>query len=196
MVFDYFFPGVIPGSPLDPPDEVRQDWTTTYAPAVIAALSDDPGLARELATVTGIPTDDANAETLATAIAGILWYNVFGSADAQARLGGQPYDNEDRVYQGSADDEALNDGVARVAADADARAALSRFETDGDPSVPIAIIHTTGDPIVPFFHQQLYADKVSAGGGATLLDRTDVDRFGHCTFTSTELLAAFGSLPQ
>ena len=196
VVFDYFFPGVIPGSPIDPPDEVRSNWATTYAPAVVAALGNDPGGALDLATVTGIPAEGLDPASLGEAVAGILWYNVLGTADARERLGGQPYDNEGRAYQGSSDDAALNTGVARFAADADARAALGRFETSGDPAAPISIIHTTGDPIVPFFHQSLYADKVAAAGGGALLDRSDVERFGHCAFTSSEILAAFGALPQ
>jgi alpha-beta hydrolase superfamily lysophospholipase len=196
VVFDYFFPGVIPGSPIDPPDEVRAGWTATYAPAVATALANDPDAALELATVTGIPTEGTVPASLGEAVAGILWYNVLGTADAQQRLGGQPYDNEDRVYQGSSDDPALNAGVARFAADADARAELARFETSGDPAAPISIIHSTGDPIVPFFHQPLYADKVATAGGSELLDRQDVERFGHCAFTSSEILAAFGALPQ
>jgi pimeloyl-ACP methyl ester carboxylesterase len=196
VVFDYLFPGVIPGSPIDPPEEVRAGWTATYAPAVAAALANDPGPALDLATVTGIPAEGLDPVDLGEAVADILWYNVFGTADAQERLGGQPYDNEGRVYQGSSDDAALNAGVARFAADPAARAALGRFETTGDPSAPISIIHTTRDPIVPFFHQPLYADKVAAAGQSELLERSDVDRFGHCAFTSTEILAAFGALPQ
>jgi hypothetical protein len=100
------------------------------------------------------------------------------------------------VYVGSSDDEALNAGVARFTADAAARGALARFETSGDPGVPLSIIHTTGDPIVPFFHQPLYAEKAASAGAAGRLSRQDVERFGHCTFTSTEFLAAFGELPQ
>jgi pimeloyl-ACP methyl ester carboxylesterase len=196
VVFDYLFPGVIPGSPIDPPDEVRAGWTATYAPAVVAALANDPGPALDLATVTGIPAEGLDPVDLGETVADILWYNVFGTGDAQERLGGQPYDNEGRVYQGSSDDAALNAGVARFAADAAARAALGRFETSGDPSAPISIIHTTRDPIVPFFHQPLYADKVAAAGRSELLERSDVERFGHCAFTSSEILAAFGALPQ
>lgn len=196
VVFDYRFPGVIPGSPIDPPDEVRAGWAATYAPAVAAAVAGDPGAALDLATVTGIPVEGVDPASLGEAVAGILWYNVHGSTDAQERLGGQPYQNEDRVYQGSSDDAALNAGVARFAADANARAALGRFETSGSPSAPISIIHTTGDPIVPFFHQSLYADKVAAAGRSALLERSDVERVGHCAFTSSEILAAFGALPQ
>ena len=97
---------------------------------------------------------------------------------------------------GSADDEALNAGVERIAADPGARAALQRFETTGDPGVTLSILHTTGDPIVRFFHQQLYEEKAIAAGAAGRLARRDVDRFGHCAFTATDILAAFGELPQ
>jgi pimeloyl-ACP methyl ester carboxylesterase len=197
VVFDYLFPGVIPGSPIDPPDEVRANWTTTYAPKVAAALAGEPGATLGLAAVTGIPAQDIDPANLAEAIAGILWYSIIGTADAQERLGGQPYDNKDRVYQGSSDDAALNVGVARFAADADARAALARYETSGDLATPISIMHTTGDPIVPFFHRPLYADKVaSAGKSGLLVQRSDIDRFGHCAFTANEFLAAFGALPR
>jgi pimeloyl-ACP methyl ester carboxylesterase len=196
VVFDYLFPDVLPGSAGDPPAELVEGWTSTYAPAVIAAIEADPGLGAELADVTGIPDEGIDTATLAGTVVALLRYNVLGSADAQARLGGQPYDNADRVYVGSDDDVALNAGVERISADADARAALERFETTGDPGVTLSILHTTGDPIVPFFHQPLYEEKAVAAGAAGRLARRDVDRFGHCAFTSTEILAAFGELPQ
>ena len=196
VVFDYYFPGVVPGSPIEPPVAVREGWDGTYAPAVAAAVEADPERGLELAAATGIPVEGLDAANLGATVADLIWYNVLGSADAQERLGGQPYDNAGRVYQGSSDDAALNAGVARFAADPAARAELERFETSGDPSAPISILHTTGDPIVPFFHQPRYAEKVAAQGASDLLERTDVERFGHCTFTSAELLAAFGALPQ
>jgi hypothetical protein len=84
VVFDYFFPGVIPGSPIDPPEEVRAGWDATYAPAVVAALTDDPAAALELAEVTGIPAEGLDPGALGEAVAGILWYNVLGTANAAA----------------------------------------------------------------------------------------------------------------
>jgi pimeloyl-ACP methyl ester carboxylesterase len=196
VVFDYFFPGVLPGEATAPPEELVEGWTSTYAPAVGAAITGDPDRGLELAAVTGIPADELDAATLASTVVALLRYNVLGTADARARLGGQPYDNADRVYTGSSDDDALNAAVARFTADPAARAALERFETTGDPLVPVSIIHTTGDPIVPFFHQSLYEEKAIGTGASDRVSRTDVERFGHCAFTSTELLAAFGELPQ
>ncbi len=196
VVFDYFFPGVLPGSPIDPPDELREGWAATYGPAAVSALAANPEAALELAGVTGVPTAGLDVGALAVAVGSVLWYNVIGTADATARLGGQPYENADRTYQGSSDDVALNAGVERFTAEPSARAALGRFETNGEPSAPISILHTTGDPIVRFFHQPLYAEKVAAAGLTSRLARQDVDRPGHCTFTSLELLAAFNALPR
>jgi pimeloyl-ACP methyl ester carboxylesterase len=196
VVFDYLFPGVLPGDVIAPPEELVDGWTSTYAPAVTAAITGDPERGFELAAVTGIPADELDAAALAETVVALLRYNVLGTADAQERLGGQPYDNADRVYIGSSDDAALNAGVARFTADAGAREALDRFETAGDPRVPVSIIHTTGDPIVPFFHQPLYEEKAIGAGVADRVSRTDVERFGHCAFTLTEILAAFGQLPR
>ena len=196
VVFDFLFPGVLPGSPLDPPAELQEGWTTTYAPAVAAAVTGDPDRGLQLAAVAGIPAAGLDAAALGQTVVALLRYNVLGTHDAQERLGGQPYDNVDRVYQGSDDDPALNAGVARITAEPAARAALERFETSGDPGVMLSIIHTTGDPIVPFFHQPLYAEKAEAAGAEDRLARSDVERLGHCTFTSTEILAAFAALPR
>jgi pimeloyl-ACP methyl ester carboxylesterase len=196
VVFDYFFPGVLPGPAENPPPALVNGWASLYAPAVAAAIEGDPDRGAELAAVTDIPAEGLDAAGLAETIVALLRYNVLGSADARARLGGQAYDNAERVYAGSSDDAALNAGVERFTADPLARVALARFETTGDPGVPLSIIHTTGDPIVPFFHQPLYAEKAMTAGAVARLSRQDVERFGHCNFTSTELLAAFGELPQ
>jgi pimeloyl-ACP methyl ester carboxylesterase len=194
VVFDYFFPGALPGSPLEPPAELQQNWESVYVPAVTAALFDDEVATGELLSVTGAPVDPADPETVGETVIGLLWYSVFAPADAQARLGGQPYDNTTRVYQGSSDDAALNAGIARFAADPGARAALARFETTGQVSDPIVTLHTSGDPIVPVAHQGLYAAKVEAAGAGALLDEDAVGRYGHCTFEQGELLSAFGTL--
>ena len=196
VVFDFLFPGVLPGSPLDPPTDLQEGWASTYAPAVAAAVAGEPDRALELAAVAGIPATGLDPGALGETVVALLRYNVLGTHDAQERLGGQPYDNADRVYQGSSDDAALNAAVARITADPAARAALERFETSGDPGVTLSIIHTTGDPIVPFFHQHLYAEKAEAAGAESRLARTDVERLGHCSFTSTELLGAFAALPR
>lgn len=196
VLFDYFFPGVIPGAPMAVPDSVRAAWETKYAPAAAAALGNDPGRTLELLTAAGAPhgTDDLPAAP-ATVI-DALWYDVFALPDAGQRLGGQPYDNIGRTYQGSGDDAALNAGVARVTADANGRAGLAAFETGGNLAVPLVTLHTTRDPVVPESQSVLYGEKVAAAGAGARLAQRTVDRYGHCAFEPAELLDAFGALVQ
>jgi pimeloyl-ACP methyl ester carboxylesterase len=194
VVFDYFFPGVLPGSAVDIPDSLRAHWSDRYAPAVSAALAADPSASRQLLAVTGAAIDAADPGSIAQTVVGVLWYNVFATNDAQQRLGGQPYENAGRMYSGSDDDAALNAGVARHTADAVARSNVGPLETSGHLSVPLVTLHTTGDPIVPFLHEALYADKAAAAGASGLLEQRTVTRYGHCAFQQDELLGAFGDL--
>jgi pimeloyl-ACP methyl ester carboxylesterase len=194
VVFDYFFPGVIPGPPLDVPDAVRAAWNSTYAPAVVTALQANPAATLQLLSVTSAPYDPANISTIGETVLGVLWYDIFALPDARGRLGGQPYDNTGRVYEGSLNDAALNAGVARVSADASARDGLARFQTSGAISLPLVTLHTTGDPIVPVTQEALYADKVVGHNASSLLDSRSVSRYGHCAFHASELLDAFASL--
>ena len=194
VVFDYFFPGVLPGSAVEIPDSVQAHWSDRYVPAVIGALGLDPPASRQLLAVTGAPVDAADPQSIGETAVGILWYNIFATDDAQQRLGGQPYENAGRVYSGSEDDAALNAGVARHAADAAARSNVDRLQTSGQLSIPLVTLHTTGDPIVPFLHESLYADKAAAAGASGFLEQRAVTRYGHCVFQQDELLGAFDVL--
>jgi pimeloyl-ACP methyl ester carboxylesterase len=194
VLFDYFFPGVIPGGPVDVPDTVRAQWSSVFAPKVAAAIAADDQATLELLTVAGAPHEAADLPLAATTALDILFYDVFALPDARQRLGGQPYDNIGRVYQGSSDDGALNAGVARVAADVAARTGLDVFETAGTLSIPVSTLHTSRDPIVPVGQETEYAGKVSARGAGSFLTQQAPDRYGHCAFTGPEVLQAFGSV--
>jgi pimeloyl-ACP methyl ester carboxylesterase len=194
VVFDYLFPGVLPGTPVDLPADVMERWEQIYAPAVVLALTLNPAAARELIRITGAPVERDDLIAIATTAVSILRYNVIGTANAQERLDGQPFDNTERVYAGSSDDAALNAGVARFTADAAALAATSEFETAGALRVPVVTLHTTGDPIVPYEQQALYIKKVTGAGAAALLEQIEVGRYGHCSFEAAEVLGAFSNL--
>jgi pimeloyl-ACP methyl ester carboxylesterase len=196
VVFDYFFPGVIPGSAVDVPTSVQTNWSTAYVPAIAAALAADPAAAGELIAVTGASVAGPDIQSLTETTIGLLWYNVFGTADARARLGGQPFDNAARVYAGSSDDVALNSGVARYNADAAALQGLASFETTGQLQVPLVTLHTSGDPVIPFGQEALYAAKVSQAGTSAELTQTSVSRPGHCAFQASEVFGAFATLWQ
>jgi pimeloyl-ACP methyl ester carboxylesterase len=194
VVFDYLFPGVLPGTAVDVPQFVRDRWASVYSSAVVVSLAVNPSAARELIAITKAPVAGDDIQSIAATTVGLLWYNVFGTADAQARLGGQPFDNTARVYSGSSDDEALNAGVARFTADSTAVAAMQNFETTGALQVPVVTIHTTRDPIVPASQSADYGSKVNAAGAGSQLTQSTVDRFGHCSFEKPEMLGAFTTL--
>lgn len=194
VVFDYLFPGVIPGSAVAVPASVIANWNAIYAPAVAISLVAHPTAARQLVAITGAPVASNDLLSIAETSVGILWYNVFGTADAQRRLGGQPFDNSARVYSGSMDDAALNAGVARFIAHPQALASLAEFQTSGNLQVPVVTLHTSGDPIVPVEQESLYQAKATQAGKTALLSQSAVTRYGHCSFQPSELLGAFGSL--
>lgn len=196
VVFDYLFPGVIPGNAVDVPATVRSRWEEIYVPAIVIALAADFDAALQLIRITGAPVAGNDLRSVAETTVGILWYDVFGIADARARLGGQPFDNSTRVYTGSSNDPALNAGVPRHSADPAALAGLARFQTSGNLRVPLTTLHTTGDEIVPLSQSQLYGDKVSRGGTAALLTHHTIDRHGHCAFQGPEVLSAFTTLME
>ncbi len=193
VLFDYFFPGVLPGSPIDIPEELIAGWDATYAPAVAAAVAGDPSAALQLMVAAKAPFDPADPDSVTRTILDVLWYNVFATNDAKAKLHGNPFDNLQTWYSGSLDDARLNRSVARFAASPVALEAMARFQTTGKLSVPLVTMHTEGDPIVPFWHERLYAEAVAAHSPG-MVTQHPVAAYGHCRFTTEQILAAFAEL--
>ena len=195
VVFDYFFPGVIPGSAIEVPGSVIADWDTIHVPAIQQALAVNPFARDQLLAVTRAPFDPAMPSTKEATVLGLLWYNVFATNDATARLGGHPFDNRSRWYYGSTNDLYLNIFVRRYSADASAVAEMAaHYETTGVLTRPLVTMHTTGDPIVPFGHDVVYTYKALASGSGARHDSLPVVRYGHCAFTALEVLVGFVDL--
>jgi hypothetical protein len=195
VIFDYFFPELLPGSPVSIPDELMDNWETVYEPLIIKAISDNPDLTLELLRVAKAPIDPDIPETAAETVLGLLWYNVFATNDALAKFGGLPYDNTTMVYQGSSDDVILNATVARFSADPAAVQILEEiYQSSGDPLVPIVTMHTIGDPIVPAWHEPQYRMKVQSNQKNPLHANLLLRKYGHCNFEVDEVLKAFERL--
>lgn len=188
VLFDYFFPGVIPGSPIAIPPDVIAGWQTVYVPQILAALAAHP--ARALERVSKAAFDPANPATIGTTTVNLLWYNVFATNDAAFRLGGNPFDNRFRWYHGSSNDLRLNLSVQRFAASPAARLALRQYETTGDLSIPLVTLHTTRDEVVPFWQELLYLPKVDLSQRGRFIP-IPAARYGHCNFTTGEVVTAF-----
>ncbi len=194
VLFDYFFPNVIPGDPSNIPAEVMTNWFSKYVPKIRADVAANPGNAAQLIKVSRAPTDPADPSTVETTIEHVLWYSAFSTNDAAQKLGGNAYSNRGVVYSGSNDDARLNANVQRFTADPRALATVRRYQTSGVLLRPLVTLHTTEDPIIPIWHEPLYANKVAATGTKANLTQFSVSRYGHCNVNAGEALFSFGVL--
>lgn len=190
VLFDYFFPGIIPGSPIAIPPAVMANWYTVYVPAIIRALTANPGRAVELLRVAKAPYDPANPATIVNTALDVLWYNVFATNDAVQKLGGNPFGNRLRWYFGSNNDLRLNLRVKRFVASPAALTALRAYQTSGDLSIPLVTLHTTRDDVIPIWQELLYLFKFEPSARGRFIP-VPVRRYGHCSFTVNEVLRAF-----
>lgn len=195
VLYDYFFPGTLPGSAMTIPDQLIAGWDSVYQPVALAKLAANPVATAQLIRTSNAPIVLSDPTTAGTTTAGILWYNVFATNDGKQQLGGNPYDNWTRVYSGSTNDAALNAGVERFHADPQALQALAPYTTSGRPGIPLVTMHTTGDPIIPYWHEQIYRAKLQANGNR-LVTQIPIKRYGHCSFTTDEILVGFSLMVQ
>jgi len=194
VVFDYFFPGVIPGTAVDIPPTLVPTWDEYYKNTVlpvILAPSSQLSVTQVLSVTKAVVDPLAVQATISQTFASVLWYNVVATNDAILKLDGSPYDNNGRVYSGSLDDVALNLGVGRYSSDPAGTAELqAHYQTAGAPLVPLVTLHTLYDPTVPYWHEVLYRAKVVARHDTPRHDNIPVNRYGHCNFTSNDVQGA------
>ena len=87
-VFDYFFPGVVPGSPIHIPSGLIEDWEDVYQVRILEAIQQNESATRQLLGVTHAPTNWGTADSVAEAVLGLMWYNTFATNDGVEKLGG------------------------------------------------------------------------------------------------------------
>lgn len=198
VVFDYYFPDLIPGSPVDIPQTLVDTWETGFYTDTVQPVITAPENAAKVTavlTVAGVAFDADDVEGQIDALETLLWYNVVGTNDARAKLGGQPFDNQTRVYTGSADDEALNAGIARFTADAAATETMAGpYASSGKLPVPLVTMHTLHDATVPYAQATIYGDKVVAMNRSAFYEHIPIDATGHCAFGLFDLLNAFTAI--
>jgi hypothetical protein len=190
VLFDYFFPGVIPGSPISIPQSLIDNWsayyTTTIQPLIFAPTN--AAQLDQLLRVSNAPYVVGVTTTIDTSVYDALSYNVLATNDAVGKLGGQPFDNQNRVYTGSANDTLLNQTVQRFTATQTALNNIDlHYQTTGQLSVPLVTLHTTLDQQVPYWHEQLYRVKVILHDSLALHQHNEVNRYGHCNLANEAL---------
>jgi hypothetical protein len=133
-------------------------------------------------------------------VADDMVYFTFVISDLQHRAGGNPFDNRNFLYTDSnptstANDNTLNDGVRRYAADPQARDyLLHHYTPTGRLNRPMVALHTTYDPRIPGATLSFYAEQVAIAGFSDNLVQQYVHRDGHCAFNQEEVGRTFDEL--
>lgn len=197
VLFDLFYPGVLPGTAVDVPDGI--DVIEDIVNPAVAAMTADPSGALAIASIAQTPVQFANGpelfESIATALGGAANYpDILGLTHGQAF-----FDNLATQYTGALPPATLafiNANVQRFAGTPAGRNALEHnYTPTGDLRMPALTLSTFRDPVVPGFHRTIYGQLVAANGAANWLVQRSVPGiaggYGHCTFTPQELTQAF-----
>ena len=186
VVFDYYFSGALPS-----PVKVPADFSMGAArnEEIQRLLDSKPDQAAAVRRYAGIRTNKELANTI------VFWTYIL--KDLQQRGGGNPFDNRNTIYEGTPDDNALNDGVARHAADPRAAEYIRRYYAPtGRLTRPLLAIHTTYDVLVPPWVTNAYETIAEQGGGADLFVQQYVKRDGHCAILPGEVRRGFQQLRE
>ncbi len=186
VLFDYYFPGVLPNPSKVPADYQSNQESTA---AVIKALDSAPDKAEILRRRDGFKSNKD--------MAGVLTFITNMLRELQERSGGNPFDNRNTIYNGTPDDNALNDGIQRYAADPKAAAYLRTYYTpSGRVTKPMLAVHTSYDPLVPVWIPNTYSALAEQAGSAPNFVQQYVKHDGHCTILPNEVAKAFSELRE
>lgn len=186
VLFDYYFPGVFP-DPSKTPSSYRNN--REEVARLKALLDGSEAKAAVLRRQNGIKTNQDMAATL------VFLTAMF--AELQARAGGNPFDNRNIIYSNTDDDNAVNTGVKRYAADPKAAEYLRTFYTPtGRITKPMLAIHTSYDALVPVNVPNQYQTLADNAGTANLFVQQYVKRDGHCQITPEETARGFSLLRE
>ena len=200
VLFDLFYPGVLPGTAVDVPPgiDVIQDIVNPATAAMMAA----PAGAAAIASIVQTPVPFASpaelVQSIVTALGGAAGYPEILSLTH----GHSYFDNTATQYTGALPAATLafiNANVSRFSGAPDAENTMDHnYTPTGDLQVPALTLSTFRDPVVPGFHRTIYGQTVAAmGNGDRLVQRTvpgTAGGYGHCTFTPQELTQAFFDL--
>lgn len=197
-LFDFFYPNVLPGSAANLPPGT--DITNDIVLPAVGAMTANPIPAFEMAAVDQTPFPFAMPAELIQSIATALQGNAGELAEIQSLTHGKPFfDNRSTIYSSATLPvlllQAINAGMERFDASPSALQALDQnYDPSGDLRIPMLMLSDARDPEVPGFNQVSYAAAVANTGAANFLVQRQVQAYGHCVFTPTQLGTAFSDL--
>ena len=188
VLFDFFYPGVLPGDAMNVPDGVDL-MNDVIIPAILAIQDDPTGvLAIYAIDQTPLPVKTplpGGFDELVESVLRALGFNFRGFVDIFERTHDHdPFDNSGTVYTSlllpAPLMAAINAGVDRFDTTPDAAAYLRHFyEPTGELEIPVLTLHAAYDPVVPIFHEMMYGQIVAAAGNSDLLVQRTIDEYFH-----------------
>lgn len=197
VLFDWFYPGVLPGNALSVPKDIDLD-RDVILPA-LAAMQANPGGVFAISQIDQSPLPFTSPTELVESAIRALGFHVRGIDNfLDLTHGHVPFDNAGTVYTGALPEPvlvALNTGVDRFTGDpAGENYEKQYFTPTGELRIPVLTLHTSRDPVVPVFHEKLYHEIAAEAGHSDLLLQRTIDRYGHCGFTTDEMVGALSDL--
>lgn len=197
-LFDYFYPGALPGTANWLPDITNLN-AQIIGPALAAMASDNYAGASVIANIDQTPLPYASGSELVNSLVYVLAFHARGLMDGVERAHGHaPYGNTGVTYTSTPFNAlmpALNTGVGRFEITADAEQWLQRsYDPSGKFDVPILSLHASRDPIAPLFNRDGFVATVAAAGNSANLVVRTIDGWGHCPFTNDQIITALNDL--
>jgi pimeloyl-ACP methyl ester carboxylesterase len=184
VVFDYFFPGVLPD-----PSHVPSDFKPSKEGS--AKLEQLLGSKPEAAAAVRRYMTIKNNKDVAAG----MDFVTYVLKDIQERSGGNPFDNRGTIYTITGADNELNEGVKRYAADPGTFEYLRIYYTPSGRLVhPLLQVHTTYDPLVSPNNPNAYTERAAAAGSQQFYAQQFVEHDGHCNVSPEETSKALGEL--
>ena len=202
VLFDAYFPDVIPGSLYDVPDDI--DVVNDVIVPALGAVFSNPDATVEMAAVEQLDLYWTDPVELGYSIAYALSLLVRATEDVVDICGGSYFENTAPYTHPNPPvitppvltEHALNEFVERYSFDPRCLAFITTwYEPTGKLRVPVLTLHETRDYIAPLEHELEYASRVAAQGNSEWLVQRTEDAWGHCVnISEAEAKAAFDEL--
>lgn len=206
MLFDMFYPGIMPGTYNAPPSGFVM--TPALQNQIIGAIIANPTGLAVIASVAQAnlqfnPLSPQAQTQMIQSLITALTFHARGADNVLPLTNGLfPFDNIATQYTASslplipqpalgAILASINQNAPRMAGNPSALAYTTRnFTPSGALEIPTLTLHNRWDPLVPFFHEPMLGSRVAGAGANGLLLQRTKNEYGHCNFTVDEQVQA------